>query len=78
MHVHVPVAHLNQALGASPVSLGNVMEGRDQTEGVVAVVAAVTQQQAVLGGPTATHQTHVLFHLGTRGGGGGGGGVGGG
>lgn len=59
-------AHLNQALGASPVPLRNVVEGWDQTKGVVAVVTAVTQQQAVLGGPAATHPTHVLFHLGTR------------
>lgn len=55
--------HLSQALGASPVAFGNIVEGRDQTEDVIAVITAVTQQQAVLSSPTATYQAHVLVHL---------------
>lgn len=57
-------AHLRQALGTSPVAFGNVVEGGDETEGVIAVIAAITQKQTVLSSPTATHQAHVLVHLG--------------
>ena len=57
------VVYLSQTLGAPPVSLGDVVERWDQTEGVVAVVTAVAQQEAVLCRATATHQTHVLVHL---------------
>lgn len=56
-------AHLSQALGASPVSFGNVVEGGDQTEDVIAVIAAVTQQQPVLSSIVATNHAHVLVHL---------------
>lgn len=57
-------AHLRQAFGTSPVAFGNIVERRDQTEGVIAVIAAITQKQTVLSSPTATHQAHVLIHLG--------------
>lgn len=56
-------SHLSQALGTPPVAFGNIVKGRDQTEDVIAVVTAVTQQQAVLSSPTATYQAHVLIHL---------------
>lgn len=56
-------AYLRQALGTSPVTFGNIVEGRDQTEGVIAVITAITQKQTVLSGPTATHQAHVLIYL---------------
>lgn len=60
----VRVANLSEALGAPPVPFGDVVQGRNQTEDVIAVVTAVAQQEAVLCGPTTTHQTHVLVHLG--------------
>lgn len=47
--------NLSQTLGASPVPFGNIVEGRDQAEGVVAVIAAVAQQEAILVAATATH-----------------------
>lgn len=59
-------AHLRQALGTSPVAFRYIVEGRDQTEGVIAVITAITQQQTVLSSPTATHQAHILIHLGTQ------------
>lgn len=59
-------AHLRQALGTPPVAFGHIMEGRDQTEGVIAVITAITQKQPVLSSPTATHQAHILIHLDTR------------
>lgn len=55
--------HLSQALGTSPVTFGNVVEGRNQTEDVIAVITAVTEQQPVLGSPGATNQAHVLVDL---------------
>lgn len=61
-----PPPDLGQALGAPPVSFGNVVQRRDQAEGVVAVVAAVAQQQAVLFSTAATHQTHDQIHLQRR------------
>lgn len=35
------IAHLNQAPGASPVAFGNIVERRDETEDVIAVITAV-------------------------------------
>lgn len=62
----MPAAHLRQALGTPPVAFGYIMEGRDQTEGVIAVITAITQKQTVLSSPTATHQAHILIHLGIQ------------
>lgn len=56
-------AHLCQALGTSPVPFGDIMEWWNQTECVVAIIAAITQQQLVFFTASPTHQTHVLFHL---------------
>lgn len=39
----LPYPNLSQALGAPPVSFRNVVQRRDQAEGVVAVVTAVAQ-----------------------------------
>lgn len=60
---YVFVANLSEALGAPPVPFGDVVQGRNQTEDVIAVVAAVAQQESVLGGSTTTYQAHVLVHL---------------
>ena len=57
------VRYLGHTLGAAPVAAGHVLEGRDQAEGVVAVVAAVTQQEALLLVATATHQAQVQVDL---------------
>lgn len=57
------VANLSEALGAPPVPFGDVVQGGNQTEDVIAVVTAVAQQESVLCGSTATHQAHVLIHL---------------
>lgn len=56
-------AHLSQALGTSPVTFRDLMKGWDQTEDVIAVVTAITQQQAVFWASTTTYQAHVCFHL---------------
>lgn len=55
--------NLGQTLGAPPVSFGDVVQGRDEAEGVVAVIAAVAQEQAVLFSAAAAHQTHNQIHL---------------
>lgn len=55
--------HLSQALGTSPVTFGDFVEGRDQTEDVIAIITTITQEQAVLCTATATYQTDVLVHL---------------
>lgn len=61
-----PTPDLGQALGAPPVAFRNVVQRRDQAEGVVAVVTAVAQQQAVLFPTAATNQTHDQIHLQRR------------
>lgn len=60
------LAYLGETLGAPPVSFGDVVQRRDEAEGVVTVVTAVTQQQTVLLSPAATHQTHNQIHLKMR------------
>lgn len=57
------VAYLSQALGAPPVTFGDIMKGRDQTKGVVAVVTPITKQESILIASTPTHQANILFHL---------------
>lgn len=59
-------SYLGDALGAAPVASGHILQGRDQTEGVVAVVAAIAQQQAVLLVAPAAHQAEVEVDLGGR------------
>lgn len=59
-------AYLSNTLRAPPVSFGYVLQRWDQAEGVVAVVTAITQQQAVFISPTATHQTNNQIHLGNN------------
>lgn len=56
-------AHLSQALGASPVTFRDLMEGGDQTEDVIAVITTIAQQQPVLCASTSTYQAHVCVHL---------------
>lgn len=61
------LAYLGETLWTPPVSFGDVVQRRDEAEGVVAVVTAVTQQQPVLLSPAATHQTHNQIHLQNQG-----------
>lgn len=63
-----PSSYLSDALGAAPVAPGHILQGRDQAEGVVAVVAAVAQQQAVLLIAPAAHQAEVEVNLRWQGG----------
>ena len=58
--------YLSNTLGAAPVSLGHVLQRRDQAEGVVAVVTAVTQQETVLLIAPSTHQAEVEVDLGDQ------------
>lgn len=52
-------AFLSQTLRTPPVSLGNVMERRDQAEGVVAVITPIAQEKPVLVAATATQEADV-------------------
>ena len=56
-------SHLSQTLGTPPVSFGNIVEGWDQAEGVVAVITPVTQEETVLIAATATQEADVQVHL---------------
>lgn len=59
---------MSQALGAPPVSFGDVVQRGYETEGVVTGVTAITQQKTILVTPAATHQTNIQVHLQNRGG----------
>lgn len=59
-------AHLSQTLRTPPVPLGNVVKRRDQAEGMVTVITAVTQEQPVLIVATATQEADVQVHLQQR------------
>lgn len=54
---------LSQTLRTPPVSLGNVMERRDQAEGVVAVITPIAQEKPVLVAATATQEADVQVNL---------------
>lgn len=62
----VSVQYLRHTLGAAPVSFGHVLQWRDQAEGVVAVVTAVTQQETVLLVTSPTRHAHVQVDLHTH------------
>ncbi len=63
LHMQSGVAHLSQALGASPVTFGDIVEGWDQTEGVITVITPITKQESIFITSTPTCQAHVLLHL---------------
>ncbi len=57
------VAHLSQALGASPITFGDIVEGWDQTVGVITVVTPITKQESIFITSTLAYQAYVLLHL---------------
>lgn len=61
--------YLCNTFGTSPVAFGHFLQGRDQAEGVITVVTAVTQEQPVLFVASATHHAKIKVNLGRRGGG---------
>lgn len=56
-------ALLSHTLGTPPVSLGHIVQRRDQAKGVVTVITPVTQEQTVLVIATATQEADVQVHL---------------
>lgn len=57
------VAHLSQAPGASPITFGDIVEGWDQTVGVITVVTPITKQESIFITSTPAYQAYVLLHL---------------
>ncbi len=57
------VAHLSQALGASPITFGDIVEGWDQTVGVITVVTPITKQESIFITSTLAYQAYVLLNL---------------
>lgn len=55
--------YLCDTLGAPPVPLGNLLQRRDEAESVIAVVAAVTQQEPVLFVAPPTNQAKIKVDL---------------
>lgn len=54
---------LSQTLRTPPVSLGNIVERRDQAEGVVTVITPITQEKPVLIVATATQEADIQVNL---------------
>lgn len=60
------VHYLSNTLWTSPVPLGHFLKRWDQTEGVVAVVTTITQQEPVLLVTSSTHHAEIKVDLRDR------------
>lgn len=58
---HCP--YLRNALGASPLSFGKVSQGREETVGVVIILAAVAEQQLLVVLSSTAHPANKRVHL---------------